>query len=79
VTSPCWTGTFKSASSGTVCSDPNQHLFWDGLHPTAAGHQLVADVVLEQVPEPGSIGLLAIGVTGLLLIRRRRAGRSLPL
>lgn len=78
VTSPCLT-VASSKSPETVCSDPNQYLFWDGLHPTAAGHQLVADVVLEQVPEPGSIGLLAIGVTGLLLIRRRRAGRSLPL
>ncbi|MDD2859778.1 MAG: SGNH/GDSL hydrolase family protein [Acidiphilium sp.] len=78
VISPCLT-VASSKSPATVCSDPNQYLFWDGLHPTAAGHQLVADVVLEQVPEPGSIGLLAIGVTGLLLIRRRRAGRSLPL
>lgn len=78
VTSPCLTAS-TTTSPATVCSDPNQYLFWDELHPTAAGHQLVADVVLEQVPEPGSIGLLAIGVTGLLLIRRRRAGRSLPL
>lgn len=69
---PCWTGTFVSASSGTVCTDPSQYLFWDGLHPTAAGHQIIADAVLEQVPEPGSLGMLVIGVAGLVAIRRRR-------
>jgi phospholipase/lecithinase/hemolysin len=25
-----------------VCNDPNDHVFWDQVHPTAAGH-LVAD------------------------------------
>ncbi len=70
-TTPCWTGTFTDPNSGTVCSNPNQHLFWDGLHPTAAGHQLVADVVLQQVPEPGSVGLLGIAVVALLWVRRR--------
>jgi len=69
---PCWTGNFVSPSSGTVCTDPSQYLFWDGLHPTSAGHQIIADAVLEQVPEPGSLGMLVIGVAGLVAIRRRR-------
>ena len=73
VTDPCWTGNFTDPNSGTVCSDPSQYLFWDGLHPTAAGHQLVANVALAAlVPEPGSAALLLAGVAGIVLIRRRR-------
>lgn len=26
----------------TVCATPGTYLFWDGVHPTAAGHQLIA-------------------------------------
>lgn len=26
-----------------VCADPDQHLFWDAIHPTAAGHEIVED------------------------------------
>lgn len=26
----------------TVCSNPDGYLYWDGVHPTAAGHRLIA-------------------------------------
>ncbi|HEY0598705.1 autotransporter domain-containing protein [Brevundimonas sp.] len=26
----------------TVCADPDSYLYWDSVHPTAAGHQLIA-------------------------------------
>lgn len=29
-----------------ICGTPNEYLFWDGLHPTKAGHQLIAEHVL---------------------------------
>ena len=35
VTDPCFNGV-------TVCSDPNQYLFWDGLHPTTAVDTIIA-------------------------------------
>jgi len=35
VTNPCLTGV-------TVCSNPDSFLFFDGVHPTAAGHRLSA-------------------------------------
>ena len=35
VTQSCFTGT-------TVCGTPDTYLYWDGVHPTAAGHRLFA-------------------------------------
>jgi phospholipase/lecithinase/hemolysin len=58
----------------TVCATPNQFLFWDGQHPTAAGHAIVADDALALVtPEPASISLTCAGLLGLILVRRRAA------
>ncbi|MGN8159211.1 SGNH/GDSL hydrolase family protein [Salinisphaera sp. SWV1] len=78
VTDPCWTGNFTSAAPGSVCSDPSQYLFWDGLHPTAAAHQIIADAAAaalsaRAVAEPNSATLLLAGVIGMLLLCRRRA------
>lgn len=49
----------------------NQYLFWDGMHLTTAGHQLIADGALAAlddpppVPEPSDeLGMLAIGTLG---------------
>jgi outer membrane lipase/esterase len=56
--------------------DPASALFWDGIHPTARGHQILAGAVLAvvAVPEPGTyllmvFGLLAVGLS----VQRRRA------
>lgn len=29
-------------NGATVCSTPDSYLYWDGVHPTAAGHRLIA-------------------------------------
>jgi phospholipase/lecithinase/hemolysin len=42
VTSPCWTGN-DAGGPGTLCSNPDQYLFWDSGHPSAEGHLLVAE------------------------------------
>jgi phospholipase/lecithinase/hemolysin len=77
-TSPCLTGEVNY-SGGTPCSPSvaiqDQYLFWDEIHPTAAGHAIVAAAALDVLaPEPGSVFLTASGLLGLgLVLRRRRA------
>ena len=50
VTQPVWTGNFTSSSSGTLAATgaaQNGYLFFDDLHPTAAGHALLASAVTQ--------------------------------
>ncbi len=41
--------------AGTVCPNPNQFLFWDALHPTAAAHQIISDFALNILTAPQTI------------------------
>ncbi|HXZ60866.1 MAG TPA: SGNH/GDSL hydrolase family protein [Steroidobacteraceae bacterium] len=51
VTDPCLQfGVVQNA----VCARPWQYLFWDGIHPTAAGHVIVAGAVLKNEFAPRS-------------------------
>jgi len=61
-----------NATNGFVeCENPDQYLFWDGIHPTTVAHAQLAEDALEalesehqSVPEPGSsaaLGLLGLG------------------
>lgn len=31
----------------TVCANPDGYLYWDGVHPTAAGHRLIAQLAVD--------------------------------
>jgi phospholipase/lecithinase/hemolysin len=65
VTDPCLVGI-------TACANPNQFLFWDNQHPTAAAQAIVAGAARPLVtPEPGYISLVGVGLIGLVLARRR--------
>lgn len=44
-----------------VVGDPADYLFWDSVHPTAAGHQLIAEAVLDAISSESDV---AINVTG---------------
>ena len=69
VTDPC---------INTAFPDCSKHLFWDGAHPTTAGHALIAEAALLQlnsltsVPLPGALPLMIFGLAGMNLIRKKR-------
>ncbi|MDQ2841212.1 MAG: SGNH/GDSL hydrolase family protein [Acidobacteriota bacterium] len=55
--------THKAQTSGLA--DDAGYLFWDGKHPTSAGHALIADDVdrtLTATPEPASAALAIFGM-----------------
>lgn len=70
VSTPCYDG-FVLVAGSSVCSNPDETLFWDLMHPTAAGHQFIADAVLSTVPEPQTLLLLSLALGMMLWVRRR--------
>lgn len=67
--------TDACAALGTAC-DPTQYLFWDGVHPTATGHELLAEAMLAHVaaiPEPSTYALMLGGLAAVGWLARRRA------
>jgi outer membrane lipase/esterase len=65
------------ACGAVVGCDPSTFLFWDGIHPTSAGHAILAQQLLASaVPEPGVWVLMACGL--LILARRRLGRRAVP-
>jgi phospholipase/lecithinase/hemolysin len=53
-------------------ADPSKFFFWDGIHPSAAAHLLLAEqAMVLAVPEPGIYAMLIAGLALLGLIRRK--------
>ena len=72
VTERCYTGDdLNFNGSGGVCADPASYLFWDGIHPTATGHALLAQAMLQHIPEPAETGLLLAGLAAAACNSRR--------
>jgi phospholipase/lecithinase/hemolysin len=70
VTDQCLVGAVNY-SGGTACANPNQYLFWDQLHPTAAGASIVATFAQQAIPEPATVTMIGVGVLAAILVRRR--------
>jgi outer membrane lipase/esterase len=72
VTDPCKLGPL--GVPGPVCATPDTYLFWDAFHPSAHGHQLIADVALTAVPEPAALALVVVALMAMLSVTRSRSG-----
>lgn len=70
VTDPCLAIT--ACADGTM--DQDEFLFWDDIHPTRAGHAILADIALQTViPVPPAIWLFGSALGLLSWVRRRTA------
>jgi phospholipase/lecithinase/hemolysin len=66
-----FTNVTNSALGDGVYSG-NGYLFWDSIHPTSAGHSLIADAAFAQAtPEPSTFFLMATAGAGFIAWRRR--------
>lgn len=84
VTALCLT---TPACGGGTFAQQNQYLFWDGVHPTQAGHQLLATLTQMYLYAPAlSAGAAVLGDTGyrnrrgfmIDALDRSRAERARP-
>ena len=65
--------TSACAASQACIDNPDTTFFWDGIHPTTAGHAILARAALRTVPEPSTVLLVAIGVFALWSSVRRKS------
>ncbi|MFO0690048.1 MAG: SGNH/GDSL hydrolase family protein [Myxococcota bacterium] len=63
-----------TACQGDSNCNPNAAFYWDSVHLTTKAHTLLGLAMAEAVPEPGTGMSMLVGVAGLVVIARRRAG-----
>lgn len=73
-TDPCFDDSDVAQSIPRILGGCQGYLFFDGVHPTTAAHQILAQQLFAAIPEPGTVALLAAAL--LALGWRRRAARA---
>ncbi|MEA5552958.1 SGNH/GDSL hydrolase family protein [Anabaena cylindrica UHCC 0172] len=65
-----------NSDTQTLCTNPDEYLFWDKLHPTTYMHSIIAkeaQVSLKEIPEPSAtLGMLALGALGATGVMKRK-------
>jgi phospholipase/lecithinase/hemolysin len=79
--SSCLVGDFNAIAVGTatLCNNPEDFAFFDGVHPSTRVHNIIAQAALSKVkysatsiPEPSAgIGMVALGVIGMRTLKRK--------
>jgi phospholipase/lecithinase/hemolysin len=56
-----FTNVISSCLSGSgICSNPDDFLFWDGIHPTTAAHRIIGETAFSTIQEAGMINSSSI-------------------
>jgi phospholipase/lecithinase/hemolysin len=63
-----FTNTTDEGINAPPGANLNQYLFWDDVHPTAAGHALIADYAFAALPEPATLTLACFAALGMGLL-----------
>ena len=64
------------ALAGTLCTNPDDFFFWDDLHQTAKVSELLGVQLLNLVPEPPTVALLALALLAVGARRARVTGQA---
>jgi len=70
-----FTNTTDEGINAPPGTNLNQYLFWDDVHPTAAGHELIADNAFAALPEPSTFTMAGLGLVACALWSRRKQAR----